>query len=614
MKGFLKQTIASLLGTILGLAIFTGAGFIGLLGLVAFLSTLAEAPTQPILKGRSMLSLDLSMTVRDEPGYREDSIDRWLSSRPRPVPLRVLLDTIQHAAKDKSIVGLYLHDRQGTGPTVGLAGLREIRNAIAQFRQSGKPVIAYGTDWDERAYYLASAASETRLHPAGGLELNGLAAETAFWGGTFEKYGVGMQFVRVGKFKSAVEPLSRKDFSPENRAQMTALLQDLWQSMLEPIAASRKTTIAQLQTIADQGGLLRAEQAVKLGLVDRIAYEDQAIERILKIAERDEERHSFRQISIAEYAQQVDTQNAAKSKLGNRRKDLTGNKIALLYATGTIVDSNTDGDPDQISGRALAAELRRLRQDDDVKAIVLRIDSPGGSATAAEVISREVELAVKAKPLIVSMGEVAASGGYWIAAPATEIFAESGTITGSIGVFGLLPNIQKLGENNGVTWDSVTTAPFANISSIGRPKSPQELALLQQSVDWIYDRFLDHVAKSRSLDRAKVADLAQGRVWSGQAAQRLGLVDQLGGLDAALAAAAKAAKIGRDWALVEYPDRDFFGLEWVETKTQLLWTRLGWHQTPILARSLADLQSQAWLIDGDPRSVYAWWPNRLQID
>ncbi len=612
MKGFLQQTIASVLGTLVGLMIFTGVTVLGLAGLVAFLAALSESPEPVALKGRSMLAFDLSLVIRDEPGQAEDSLDRWLNDQTRSIPLRVLLDTIAQAAKDRHIAGLYLYDGAGTGPVAGYATLRDVRAAIEQFRQK-KPVIAYGTDWDERTYYLTSVASETRLHPAGGLEFNGLAAESTFWSGALEKYGIGVQVVRVGKFKSAVEPFLRKDFSPENRDQTAALLQDLWQTVLTAVNRSRKQPVEQLQAIADRGGLLRSDQAVELGLVDQVSHDDQVIERVLKIADREEGKANFRRISLTDYARQVDTTNAANSKLGNQRKSITGREIALLYATGTMVNNADGNDTDQMNGPALAAELRKLRQDDDVKAIVLRIDSPGGSATAADIIAREVALAKKAKPVIVSMGDVAASGGYWIAAPATEIFAEPTTIAGSIGVFGLLPNIQKLGENNGVNWDSVKTAPFANINSLSRSKTPAELALLQSSVDWIYDRFLTHVAESRSIPRSRVDDLAQGRVWSGQAAIKLGLVDQMGGMNEAIAAAAKAAKLGGDWELAEYPRREPFGLSWLENKSQLLWNRLGWSQAPLMARSIAQVQSQLWLLNDDPRATYVWWPDRLEI-
>ncbi len=612
MKGFLQQTIASVLGTLVGLTLFTGGAVLGLAGLVAFVATLSSTAEPVALKGRSMLAFDLSLAIRDEPGRAEDSLDRWLNDQPRSIPLRVLLDTLAKAAKDQHIAGLYLYDSAGTGPIAGYGTLRNVREAIEQFRQK-KPVIAYGIDWDERTYYLTSAASETRLHPAGGLEFNGLAAESTFWSGALEKYGIGVQVVRVGKFKSAVEPFVRKDFSPENRTQTAALLQDLWQTVLTAVNRSRKQPVAELQAIADRGGLLRSDQAVQLGLVDQVAYDDQVIERVLKIADRETGKANFRRVSLADYARQEETINAANSKLGNPRKSITGREVALLYATGTMVNSTDGNDPDQMSGTALAAELRKLRQDEDVKAIVLRIDSPGGSATAADIIAREVMLTKRVKPVIVSMGDVAASGGYWIAAPATQIFAEPTTIAGSIGVFGLLPNIQKLGENNGVNWDSVNTAPFANINSLSRSKTPAELVLLQSSVDWIYDRFLDHVAQSRSLSRSRVEELAQGRVWSGKAAVQLGLVDQLGGLNEAIAAAAKAAKLGGDWELAEYPRREPFGLGWLETKSQLLWSRLGWSQTPALARSLAQWQSQLRLLQDDPRATYVWWPDRLEI-
>jgi protease-4 len=419
---------------------------------------------------------------------------------------------------------------------------------LERFRAAGKPIVAYNMNWGKREYYLSSVANDIVLNPLGAVEVNGLSSETMFLAGALEKYGVGVQVIRVGKFKAAVEPFVLKNMSPESRQQTQKLLGDVWGEWRASVGKSRKLSPQQLQAIADNQGLLLADEARQSGLVDKVAYFDQVLGQLKKLTGEEKTDNTFRQISLNDYAE------VSGKSLGVERN--SKNHIAVVYAEGEIVDGQ--GSASQIGGDRFAKIFRELRQDKDVKAVVLRVNSPGGSATASEVMQRELQLIRQVKPVIVSMGDLAASGGYWIVTDANRIFAEPNTITGSIGVFGLGINVQELANNNGITWDVVKTARYADSQTISRPKSPQELALQQRSVNRIYNLFLSKVAQGRNLPQEKVAQIAQGRVWSGIAAKEIGLVDEIGGLDAAIGYAAKQAKLGNDWELQEYPEVSSF--------------------------------------------------------
>lgn len=599
MRDFLKYTFASVLGILIFLGLSVG-------GLLTIIISLASRDTGPQVKDKSVLVFDLSLNITDAKRTPNNLGQALSGDNPETITLRSVLDAIDHAARDPNIVGLYLYgDTEGAGGSAGFASLKEIREAVQRFRSAGKKVIAYDVNWREREYYLASAADTVILNPIGSMELNGLSSEGVFFAEALKKFGVGIQVTRVGKYKSAVEPLLLNKRSPENRQQTEALLRDLWTEFLTATSKDRKLSPQQLQTIADREGRLQAEDALKRRLVDKVAYVDQVIDDLKQIAATDDDTKSFRQVSLRTYAR------VAEDALQKQRT--SKNKIAIVYAEGDIVDGQ--GDIGEVGGNRLARQLRQLRQDDDVKAVVLRVNSPGGSVTASEVIQREVVLTRKAKPLVVSMGTVAASGGYWISTYSDRIFAEPNTITGSIGVFGIQPNVQALASNLGITSDSVKTGRFADMSSLYRPKSPQELAILQKSVDKIYDQFLTKVAESRKLPKPKVAEIAQGRVWSGQEAKKLGLVDELGGLEAAIRDAANRAKLGNDWKLEEYPK--------ARSLEERLFQRFTGDQAsendrpndPLttefekLKVDLATLKSM-----NDPLGVYARLPFNLRID
>lgn len=612
MGNFIKQTFASVIGSLLGLFIFCGIGVTGLLLLIIAAGSQDRGPQ---VKNKSVLVFDLALNITDSKPNSSTSaaFQAALSGEDRNrVTLRTVLDTLEKARRDPRIVGIYLDgSKSSDNSTAGFATLKEVRVALERFRAAGKTIVTYNLGWSERDYYLSSVANKIVLNPLGAMEVNGLSSEPLFLAGALEKYGVGVQIIRVGKFKSAVEPLILTKLSTENRQQTQKLLGDVWGEWRSDVGKSRNLSPAKLQAIADSGGILEADQARSNGLVDEVGYFDEVLGELKQLTNSNNEK-TFNQISLVDYAE------VPGKSLGVERN--SKNQIAIVYAEGDIVDGQ--GGVGQVGGDRFARVLRRLRQEKNVKAIVLRVNSPGGSATASEVIQRELRLTNKTKPVIVSMGDVAASGGYWISTDANRIFAEPNTITGSIGVFGALPNFQKLANNNGITWDSVNTGKYADIQTVSRPKSPQELAIYQTSVNRLYDLFLTKVAQGRNLPQQKVAEIAQGRVWSGVAAKDIGLVDEIGGIDAAISYAAKQAKLGNDWRIQEYPE--------VRTFEQRLLGQLGSEArafisgdvasepqptSPLTAQfqkiqqELSTLQSM-----NDPLGVYARLPFNLKIE
>ena len=540
MSQFLKQTFASIVGTIAGMLILLTAGTSGLIFLLVVTTS---ASKEPKIKDKSVLVFDLSTQIRD--AQTPKTIQQILAAEPQnTLSLRQVLQSIDVAAKDDRIVGLFLDGRK-VGAGNGYATMEEVRQALEKFRATGKKIIAYDVDWSEKEYYLASTADKILLNPMGMIEFNGLNSRQMFLKGALEKYGVGIQVVRVGDYKSAIEPFTRQELSPENRQQTKALLTGLWDKFLVTVGTSRELSPEELQQIANNKGYIESQEAQKIGLIDEVGYYDNATQELRKLTgESTKEASSVRTIELKTYI--------AHNRELNKR-NISRNKIAIVYAEGSIVGGK--GNVEQIGADRLAKEFRELRKNKDIKAIVLRVNSPGGSATASEIILREILLTKKEKPVVVSMGNVAASGGYWISAGADQIFAEENTITGSIGVFGLLPNFQEIGNNNGITWDVVKTGNFSDMDSPYRPKSAAELAIYEKLVAQVYRLFLDKVAEYRNLPAQKVREIAQGRVWSGKEAVKIGLVDQIGGLEKAIAYAAEQAELEKDWHIEEYPQR-----------------------------------------------------------
>lgn len=613
MSNFIKQTFASVIGSLLGLFIFCGLGITGLLVLIIAAGSQDKAPQ---VKNKSVLVYDLGLNITDSKpnSSTSEAFQEALSGEDRNrVTLRSVLDTLEKARRDPRIVAIYLDGSKSSQESAaGYATLKEVRAALERFRAAGKTIITYNLGWSERDYYLSSVANKIVLNPLGSMEINGLSSQPMFLAGALQKYGVGVQIVRVGKFKSAVEPLILNKLSPENRQQTEKLLGDVWGEWRNDVGKSRNLSPAKLQAIADSQGILEADEARKDGLVDEVGYFDQVISQLKQLAGNDANDKTFNQVSLVDYA------DVPGKSLGVERN--SQNQVAVVYAEGEIVDGQ--GGVGQVGGDRYARMFRRLRQNKNVKAIVLRVNSPGGSATASEVIQREIRLTGKTKPVIVSMGDVAASGGYWISTDANRIFAEPNTITGSIGVFGALPNFQKIANNNGITWDTVKTGKYADIQTVSRPKSPQELEIYQSSVNRLYGLFLTKVAQGRNIPQQKVAEIAQGRVWSGVAAKDIGLVDEIGGFDAAVSYAAKQAKLGNDWQIQEYPEaRTFeqrlFGQLGGETRVFLNGNAASPSQpTGPLTAQFQKIQQELSVLQSmnDPLGVYARLPFNLKIE
>lgn len=599
MRNFLKQTFASVIGSLLGLTIFCGLGTVGLVMLIV--AATSSKDVGPEVKDKSVLVFDLAMNITDAAPSSNEVFQEALSGNTKErMTLRSVVNTLEKAQRDRRIVGIYLDaSRMSSASGVsGFATLKEIRAALAKFRAAGKKVIAYGVEWGEKEYYLSSVADTVIVNPLGGMEINGFGSQPMFLTGALEKYGVGVQVVRVGKFKGAVEPYILDKLSPENREQTQKLLDDVWREWRLTVGGSRKLDPQKLQNIADSQPLLDATAAKQQGLVDQVGYYDEVVGNLKKLTNSKDNARSFQQVSIKDYAEVPgESQESA-------------NKIAVVYAEGEIVDGI--GDDGQVGGDRFAKIFSKIRQDGNIKAVVLRINSPGGSAIASEIMQREIKLTRQTKPVVVSMGDVAASGGYWIASDSSRIFAQPNTITGSIGVFGLLLNFQKIANNNGITWDSVKTGKYADSQTSSRPKSPEELALYQTSVNRIYNLFLNKVSQGRKLPQSKVAEIAQGRVWSGTAAKEIGLVDEIGGLDAAISYAATQAKLGNNWEIQELPkagtfEERLFGKTTEEVRGSLGIQNPKSNSSDILSLELQKLQKEIQTIQSfnDPQDIYA---------
>ncbi len=597
----MKNFLTSLLGALVALILFTVGGTVLFVGFIAAIAALGGQPKAATVERGSYLVFDLEANITDSPPLV--NLGALTGNRSETLQLRTVTRALRAAAKDERIAGLLLKGSlTPSGYGSGYAALKDVRTALEEFRAAGKPVKAYLTFAQTKDYYLASVANEIILDPYGMILLPGLASEPVFFAGAFAKYGIGVQVTRVGKYKSYVEPYTRQDMSPENREQIQKLLNDVWGSLVSDMAKSRGLTPAALQATVDAEGLIRPAAAQAGKLIDRIAYRDEVIDDLKARTGRKGAKESFKQVSLASYAQSA----------GDPAGRGSGDRIALVYAEGAIVDG--DGDAGEIGGTKFAREIRSLRQDDKVKAIVLRVNSPGGSASAAEAIGRELRLARRVKPVVVSMGSYAASGGYWISADAQRIFAEPTTLTGSIGVFGLQFDVKRLANDFGVTFDSVKTGQFADALTITRPKTEAELAVMQRMVDWIYEEFTRKVADARHLKLAVVQEIAQGRVWSGVEAQQLGLVDELGGLDRAVQYAAAQAKVGTNYRLVEYPRKKELA-EVVSEMLEKLQPGVQVRATGLVARLTARLTAELQVLQSfnDPQGVYARMPLELEI-
>lgn len=564
----MKQFFTNIAANLVTMALIVLVGLVLVFGIVAS----ATRTTSPTVPADAILVVDLSQPLADRPTERTPS-SVWDRALAEPggsrLSLRGAVIALEAAATDDRISGVLLRGNVlSDGLSSGYGGLLEFREAIERVVAAGKPVHAYLVDPGVRDYYVASAASTITLDPFGTLNFGGLSATQVHFAGFLEKYGIGVQVSRVGKFKAAIEPFTRPDMSPENRAQTQRYLDATWSEVKRGVAESRRLDTLTLQRLADSVALFLPADAERLGLVDRVAHFDVLLGDLQRLT-----RGSAAPALAAADSAALATDSSATTSLRamlpssmpqvllrdyariavNRAEDPTARrKIAIVYAQGEIV--NGEGGMDQVGGRAFARELRALRGDRSVRAVVLRINSPGGSVVASEEIQRELVLLDREKPVVASMGTLAASGGYWIATAARRVYAQPGTLTGSIGVFAVFPNLQGIARKNGITVDTVSTGRYADLFGISRPRSDAELALIQRSVDAVYDAFLARVARARSLPLDSVRAIAEGRVWAGDDALALGLVDEIGDLDDALRHAASLADLGdAPYGVLELP-------------------------------------------------------------
>lgn len=538
MKKFFTIVFASLLGTFLsGIVLFFFA-----FAILAGIASAASSDETVEIKDHTILALDLDKKIVDnERDNNPFELSNFTSMDFKELSLTNILKNIKKAKKDDKIDGIFLNL---STINAGIATVEEIRNALLDFKESGKFIITHSNFYTHKSYYLASAANQIYLTPEGSMQFVGLSAQIMFYKNLFKKIDIEPVIIRHGKFKSAVEPYMLDKMSEANREQTSTYIGNIWNGMLNNIAKERKISIEKLNTIANDLLISNAKSCVELGLIDSLKYYDQLL---AEFQERTEAK-TFKDIeftSLSHYSK-------AKVKTDDD-KTSTKERIAVIYASGEIVDG--EGKSDNIGGASLSRTIRKVRQDDKIKAIVLRVNSPGGSAMASEVILREVQLAKATKPVIVSMGDYAASGGYYISCAADTIVSDPNTLTGSIGVFGLMFNVSKLlNDRLGVNIDKVNTNTHSDIGSMLRKMTPEEQAYIQHSVENVYSTFITHVAEGRAMTTQEVDNIGQGRVWSGIKAKELGLVDIIGGLDKAIEIAAAKADL-KNYRLINYPKK-----------------------------------------------------------
>ncbi|MCB2220059.1 MAG: signal peptide peptidase SppA [Bacteroidetes bacterium] len=561
MKDFFKFMFASMLGFFLTIVILF---FLFMAFIMAALSF--TQPEEVVVENPSILKMSLSYDIND----RTESLPiqfMWDLSSLNPKPgLKQILENIEKAERDDRIKGIYL---DLTDVPSGLATVTEIRNALQEFKNSGKFVYAYGNIYTQKAYFLASVADKVFLNPEGFIEMRGFQGQVAFIKGMLDKLGIEAQVMRHGKFKAAVEPLLYDEMSDENREQTLAFVSSMWEDACSKMAADRGMDIAEINRIADMLLAQQPKEAHQLGVVDSLLYMDQFLELLAtEIGVEVIKTNNF--ISLNKYDNVY-----VKKNDGSRSK----NKIAVVFAEGDIMQGN--GPENIISSDKLSRTLRNVRMDESIKAMVLRVNSPGGDGLASDIILREMKLAGETMPVVVSMGNYAASGGYYIACSADKIVAQPTTITGSIGVFGVIPNFKKFfNDKLGITFDGVGTNQNSDYISVTQPLSPYQREVIQNEIERFYTTFINHVAVGRNMTPEQVDEIGQGRVWSGKDALERGLVDQLGGLNDAIKLAADLAGL-EDYRTIDLPEQKepieqlMESLMGETTRTSLLKAELG---------------------------------------
>lgn len=531
MKEFLRTTLA----VIVAILLLQFLAFFMFIGFVAVLSK--ETPIT--VKPNTVLTIDLSSPVLDKAPTDFQSLFDWQSMKVSSyLELYPVIKAIRHAATDGDIRGISL---KADGYALGLANGQEIRDELLKFKESGKFIYAYANGYSQVPYWMASVADTICINPSGLLEWKGLASHVIYYKDALKKFGIEPQVVRHGKFKSAVEPFLDNKMSDANRLQTQVLLNTIWENISQAVAAGRNTTKEKLDAIANEKILIMPNEAQGEGLIDAILYRGQ-YDSLLIARTTGDHKKDVREITLTKYVEKV---------RAGRKLNLKAPKIAIVYAQGNIIDGQ-EAQKD-IAGDRYAEIIKEVRKDSTIKAVVLRVNSPGGSALASDIIWRELELLKQEKPLIVSMGEYAASGGYYIAAPAHRIVANPSTLTGSIGVFGLFMTFEKLAKDKiGINPEVVATHKYSDMGSAFRSMRPEEQVAMQSMVEHVYTTFTGCVAKGRRMTPEAVDSIGQGRVWTGADALKIGLVDELGGLFSAIDDAAEMAEI-EDYRIATYP-------------------------------------------------------------
>ena len=534
MKDFFKFTLATITGIILSSVVLL---FISILVVFSMVSSL-ESETQ--VRKNSIMMLDLNGTLTER--SQENPLELLIKDGYKTYGLDDILSSIKKAEENENIKGIYIH---ASSLGAGFASLEEIRDALKDFRKSGKFIVAYSDTYTQGLYYLSSVADKVLLNPHGMLEWRGLASTPIFFKDLLEKIGVEMQVFKIGTYKSAVEPFISTEMSPANREQVNVYLSSIWGEITDAVAQSRNLSVEALNKEADRMLMFYpATESVKNGLVDTLIYKNDVRDYLKSLVGIDKDDN----MPILGIQDMVNVKK-------NVPRDKSGNVIAVYYAYGEIDGSASATTGEGINSEKLIKDLRKLKDDENIKAVVLRVNSPGGSAYGSEQIWHAVSQLKKEKPVIVSMGDYAASGGYYISCNADTIVAEPTTLTGSIGIFGMIPNAKELTDKLGLNFDVVKTNPHADFGSLTRPMNESEKGLMQMYVNNGYKLFLTRCSDGRSISMEELDKMAQGRVWTGSTAKELGLVDELGGLDKALEIA--IAKTGVDaYTIMNYPKKE----------------------------------------------------------
>ena len=552
MKQFLKFTLATIVGIIVTSILFIVISF-AIVGLIAGASDSAT-----VLKPNSVYELNLEGNLidrsKDDP-FTGAFTSAMGKSSETTIGLDDVLSNISKAKKDDNIVGIYL---KGGSLSGGIASIKEIRNALIDFKKSGKFIVAYADNYSQRMYYLVSVADKVLLNPQGMLELKGLSAQTMFFKKALDKLGIEMQIVKVGTFKSAVEPLITTKMSDANRLQVTVFMNSIWNNIIKEISVSRKIPFEKLNMYADEMLMFQpTEKAKQYALVDSLVYIDQ-VDSVLRKTAKNMKKDD--KLIFVKHTAMMRVKDTAK---------YDKNKVAVLYAVGEISDMEGDG----IVSKDMVKTINDIAKDDQVKAVVLRISSPGGSAFGSEQICHALTMLKAKKPLVVSMGDYAASGGYYIACMADKIVAQPTTITGSIGIFGVIPNVSGLNNKLGITFDGVKTNKMSDFISVTRPFKPEERALMQNYVNRGYELFVKRCAEGRKMKTEQIKAIAEGRVWTGEDALKIGLVDKIGGLKEAIQIAVAKAKL-TSYNITEYPEKEDFATKFMKNFSKDVETRL----------------------------------------